>query len=265
MKDILEEIARNKRREIEAAYSNKEKIAALMSLVGKMNRSPLSLSGMIREKNATGMPGIIAEFKRRSPSKGDIAPGADVVPVVKAYEEGGAAGCSVLTDTRFFGGALSDLYVARSNISLPLLRKDFIISEIQIDEAFVAGADVVLLIASLLTKDTIKDFTRYAHERGLEVLLEIHDEREIDKIIPEADMIGVNNRALASFHTDVNHSARLAEKLPKEAVKVAESGIRNVNDVERLMRSGYQGFLIGETLMRATDPKSVFKEFLHVG
>ena len=265
MKDILQEIVANKRKELEARYNSPKMKSMLTDMIGELTRKPVSISSAIEAKNLAGQPGIIAEFKRRSPSKGDIAPGADLTPVVKAYEDAGAAACSVLTDTRFFGGALSDLSLARTIVEIPVLRKDFIIDIIQIYEAYLAGADALLLIASCLNRKEIENFTRLAHDLNMEVLLEIHDESETDKIIPEADMIGVNNRALSSFHTDVNHSAKLIRNLPENCVKIAESGIKTPDDIRRLRDVGYSGFLIGETFMRAQNIKATLKEFVNVG
>lgn len=263
MKDILQEIAANKRREISAMYPDKESRMRLEQLADWKSASSLSLSKKIKELNAKGLPGIIAEFKRKSPSKGEISPCGDVVPTVAQYREGGAAGCSILTDTRYFGGALTDLAVARKTVDLPLLRKDFIIDPIQIDEAFLYGGNCVLLIASLLERREIEEFTRLAHLRGLEVLLEIHDFKEVDKIIPEADMIGVNNRALSTFKTDINHSASFIDRLPADSVKIAESGINNNADIRMLFETGYNGFLVGEALMRSSDPQQTLKNFIH--
>lgn len=255
MSDILKEIADNKRCEINAFYKS-ENLRKFVIEKAKTyeSKTVIPLSQKIRINHNQGLPSIIAEFKRKSPSKGNIAPNADVKEYVRIYEKGKAAACSILTDTRFFGGACTDLSLAREVVDLPLLRKDFIIDEIQISEAKILGGNVILLIASLLTKDEIVKFTDLAHSLRLEVLFEIHGVDEIEKIYPEVDMIGVNNRKLATFNTDVNHSLEVMDKLPKGKIYVAESGIKNKEDIRNLYSVGYQAFLIGETLMKSDDP-----------
>ena len=264
MKDILSEIAANKRRELSAVYRDSSRRDSLYRLVEQETRTPRSMKKAIMERNVFDKPGIIAEFKRRSPSKGEICGNADVASVERIYQEGGAAASSVLTDTRYFGGALTDLSVARDTVELPLLRKDFIIDEIQIAEAYVAGADAILLIATLLGSKEIKDFTAKAHALGMEILFEVHGQDEIKKVPEDADLIGVNNRALSSFATDVNHSAKMIDFLSKDKVLVAESGIKTEEDVRRLMDCGYNAFLIGETFMKATDPLATLRRFAYV-
>ncbi len=208
--------------------------------------------------------GIIAEFKRRSPSKGEIHAAADPAKVVAGYAAGGASCASVLTDTPFFGGALTDLIVARQAApELPILRKEFIVAPEQIVEAAAYGADAVLLIAAVLTKTEISDYTAIAHDLGLQVLLEVHAEEELDRVAPEADMIGVNNRNLSTFHTDIGQSRLMLEKLPAGAVKVAESGITDAAQMQLLREAGYRGFLIGEAFMRADDPAKALRDFIN--
>lgn len=170
--------------------------------------------------------------------------------------------CSVLTDTRFFGGAITDLATARSRVSIPLLRKDFTVSEYQIDEAAVYGTDAILLIASVLSRNEIEAFTRHAHSLGLEVLLEFHSRAELDKYTPEADMVGINNRNLTTFDTDPGLSLAMAELLPQDAVKVAKSGLSSLDEVLRLREAGYRGFLIGESFMKHNDPAAALRNFL---
>ena len=206
--------------------------------------------------------GIIAEFKRRSPSKGDIHPMAMVADIVPGYEAAGAAACSVLTDTPFFGGSVTDLAVARSCAALPLLRKEFIVHPCQITEAAAFGADAVLLIASVLTYGEICEFTETAHFYGMEVLLEIHGYDELGKIAATADMIGVNNRNLKNFHTDIAMASAIIADLPGEAVKVAESGLKTMDEIRALRSAGYRGFLIGETFMKAASPAEALSELL---
>lgn len=208
--------------------------------------------------------GIIAEFKRRSPSRGEIHAAADPGKVVAGYARAGASCASVLTDTPFFGGALSDLIVARQAApGLPILRKEFIVAPEQIAEAAAYGADAVLLIAAVLTKGEIADYTGLAHDLGLQVLLEIHAEGELDRICNEADMIGVNNRNLSTFHTDIGQSRQMLEMLPPEAIKIAESGITDASQMMLLREAGYSGFLIGEAFMRAEDPARALRDFIN--
>lgn len=267
MNDILSEIASNKRREINSRFSSLSERKAYKELVER--EFPVvghpSMMGAISNCAGNGKPGIIAEFKRRSPSKRDIAPMADIVPVVTDYSVSGAAACSVLTDTRFFGGSLADLSLARKSTTLPLLRKDFIIDEIQIFEALHHGADAILLIASILSVGQIEDFTLLAHSLGLEVLFEIHEIGELSKMSAQVDMVGVNNRRLSTFDTDTNHAATVARSLPSDKVLIAESGIKDKVDINRLMKCGFQGFLIGETLMRSRDRSSCLSNLIGHG
>ncbi|MCM1139970.1 MAG: indole-3-glycerol phosphate synthase TrpC [Duncaniella sp.] len=253
MSNILDKIVANKHLEVEA------KIALLgKKLPFKPQHSPISMSKALLDSPT----GIIAEFKRRSPSKGEIHPLALPAEIVPAYEETGAAACSVLTDTVYFGGSLNDLAVARKVANLPLLRKDFIVSTFQIDEARLYGADAILLIAAALTSKQVEQFTRYAHDLGLEVLFEIHNEAELEKFCPEIDMVGVNNRDLTTFITDPGLSLRIVSKLPDNVVKVAESGLSSIDEVENLHQIGYRGFLIGETFMKHDKPGAALKNFL---
>ena len=261
MTDILSVITSNKRLEIKSLYSDPRRQENLVKLAGEIKRIPLSFSSFINDKNEKGLNGIISEFKRRSPSKGDIAPSASVIPVVDEYQKGGAAACSILTDTRFFGGSIYDLSVARASLEIPILRKDFIIDPIQIYEAFVAGADCILLIASILSKAEIKLLTSTAHDLGMEILFEVHTLEEIDKYIPGIEMIGVNNRKLSTFQTDLSHSHSMMQYLPSEPLKIAESGIKNEEDIKILRNVGYNGFLIGETLMKSGDIQDTLKSF----
>ena len=249
MATILDRIVENKRREIDVTPINE-------SLT--FGRQTVSFKGALLDSPT----GIIAEFKRRSPSRGEIHPLALVQNVVPAYESAGAACCSVLTDTVYFGGALTDLRVARSVASLPLLRKDFVISRQQILQARQAGADAVLLIASILAADQVEKFTEYAHVLGLEVLFEIHNADELDRFCPGIDMVGVNNRDLTTFETNPELCAIVARELPDEVVKVAESGLTSMREVRRLRDCGYRGFLIGERFMKHSDPGEALRNFL---
>lgn len=258
MDSILNAIVDNKRREIEAkamlgiydkALSNAQKSAY----------TPVSMSRNIIDNEF----GIIAEFKRRSPSRGDIHPGAVADVIVKGYTESGAAACSILTDTVYFGGALSDLALARKSTSLPLLRKEFIVDSCQIFEARLYGADAILLIASILSFNDIVKFTDTAHQLGMEVLLELHDMNELDRFNPEVDMVGINNRNLSTFVTDTDVSLQMASALPDDIVKVAESGLSSISEIHRLRDVGYRGFLIGETFMKHQHPGKALKDFIN--
>lgn len=258
MTDILKTIITAKRQEI-AAKAALGLYDTIIESAAACTHEVISMSRAL----AASQSGIIAEFKRRSPSKGDIHPAADVASVVPAYENSEAAACSILTDTRFFGGSLNDLALARSLTRLPLLRKDFIIDERQIFEARAFGADAVLLIAAALSFDEICRFTNTAHSLGLEVLLELHDESELDRLVATVDMVGINNRNLSTFATDTKASVRMASSLPDSMVKVAESGITDMKEVSHLRKAGYRGFLIGETFMKHDNPGHALKSFIN--
>ncbi|MDE6866217.1 MAG: indole-3-glycerol phosphate synthase TrpC [Muribaculaceae bacterium] len=258
MMNILEKIAATKRIEVEALKATMPLEAAKMK-AHSVIRSVLSMRESIRSHN----PGIIAEHKRRSPSKGEISPMSEVAEIAKAYAEAGAAAMSVLTDTPYFGGSLTDLAVARAAAPrLPLLRKEFIIDDFQIYQARIFGADAILLIAAMLDKTSLHHLKDTAHSLGLEVLVEVHSTEEIGKVPEDADMVGVNNRDLTSFSTDISNSARLIEALPDEMVKVAESGIRTPEDIRRLSEAGFDGFLIGEAFMSTPDPGATLRRFI---
>lgn len=248
---ILDKIIAEKRQEV-ARREAETPVAALRALP-PFTRPVLSARAAL---TAAGSAGIIAEFKRRSPSKGVINGTAAAGATTAGYAAAGAAVLSVLTDEPFFGGTPDDLRAARAACpSTPILRKDFIISKYQITEARAMGADLVLLIASCLTPAEVVQFSQFAHELGLEVLLEVHDEAELRSHLTDSvDLVGVNNRNLATFATDVETSARLAALIPSTFVKVAESGLQHASTIVALRQAGYQGFLIGETFMKTTDP-----------
>lgn len=206
--------------------------------------------------------GIIAEFKRRSPSKGWINPSAEVETIVESYETAGASALSVLTDKKYFGGALTDLRRAAQTVKIPVLRKEFIVDEYQIFEAKLAGASAILLIAAALTVEETHRFTRLANQLNLDVLLELHDEKETGHITPLNRIIGINNRNLESFVTDLGKSYNMIEWLPRDSVRVSESGISDPETVKELRRAGYQGFLIGENFMRTANPGASLEEFI---
>ena len=211
----------------------------------------------------TSKSGIIAEYKKRSPSKPEINSSASITEVTKGYETAGVCGISILTDRKYFGGSLKDLNLARKTTKLPVLRKDFIIDVYQIVEAKANGADLILLIASVLTKKQIKVFSDFAKSLGLEVLLEIHSLDELEEsIVPSVDIVGVNNRNLKSFKVNLNTSRELSDKIPKDFVKISESGIDKASSVINLKDFGYQGFLVGENFMKTDNPGKSAREFI---
>ncbi len=205
--------------------------------------------------------GIIAEFKRQSPSKGIINNSVSPLEVTSAYETYGASGVSILTDTDFFGGSSEDVLKVRNHLHIPLLRKDFMIDEYQFYEAKSIGADVILLIASCLSPAQVQEFTDLAHELNMEVLLEIHTEEELKHFNSNIDLVGINNRNLKDFKVDLQHSVQLKNLLPKDVVSVAESGIYNLEDFMYLKEKGFEGFLMGEYFMRNPDPAKAFEDF----
>ncbi|MBC7936642.1 MAG: indole-3-glycerol phosphate synthase TrpC [Rhizobacter sp.] len=221
-------------------------------------RPCFSLKKNLLAENSTG---IIAEFKRRSPSKGFINQHADAGAVTKAYTQFRASGLSILTDHEFFAGNNEDLITARVN-NIPILRKDFIIDPYQVTEAKAIGADVILLIASCLTIAQVKDLAAYAKELQLEVLLELHDETELDHICNEIDLVGINNRNLKTFDVDIHQSILLSKSIPSGKVTIAESGISDPSNVQLLKNAGYKGFLIGENFMKEKNPGKAFQNFV---
>lgn len=249
---ILDKIIANKREEV--ARAKTEVPVEVLKEAAFYSRPTLSLKQRLLEKNTSG---IIAEFKRKSPSKGEIHPGASVEHIVRDYGTYGAAGISVLTDTDFFGGSREDLLQARqSNEFTPLLRKDFMVDEYQLHEARAWGADVILLIAANLTPGEILHLSRKAKELDLEVLLEIHDRGELDRSpLDFVDILGVNNRNLKNFaENNVNASLSLIRHLPETLVKISESCISEPETVVQLKNAGYQGFLMGENFMKTARP-----------
>ncbi|WP_424494981.1 indole-3-glycerol phosphate synthase TrpC [Salinimicrobium sp. GXAS 041] len=255
--NILEKIALDKRKEVQ---ENKEILSAKdLEMMPGFNRKCVSLSQRLRESDT----GIIAEFKRRSPSVPELNLNADIKQVTKEYEKAGASGISVLTDEIYFGGSMDDLFAAREEVKVPILRKDFMIDEYQILESKAIGADVILLIAALLKKEEIKAFSELAKSLGMDVLLEVHNEEELQKsIMPSIDMIGVNNRNLKTFEVNTNISKELSEKIPSEFVKVSESGISSTAAIKDLQKYHFQGFLIGGNFMKTEDPGKSADEFI---
>lgn len=258
-KDILQDIIANKRLEV-ARQKHAVSLQTLLSLGSdRMERDTRSMRAALQASPS----GIIAEFKRKSPSKGWMYPGADVAEILPAYEAGGASACSILTDGDFFGGSLSDLQKARKLVNLPLLRKDFIIDTYQLFQARVMGADAVLLIAAALTQEECRVLAETAHSLQLEVLLEVHGEEELGHLNADIDMLGVNNRNLGTFHTDVENSFKLIDKMRGfSPLLVSESGISQTDTVRLLREAGFRGFLIGETFMKTERPGDTLAKFI---
>lgn len=253
---ILDKIIADKKREV----ALKKSIISVKQLEVSdlFKKRTVSLSESI--KNSSG---IIAEHKRRSPSKQTINSSFSVEEVVKGYEKFGASGISVLTDTKYFGGSLEDLQLARASVNTPLLRKEFIVDKYQILEAKSNGADAILLIASALTRSEIKQLSEFAQALSLEVLLEIHNQEELEKaLMPSLDLIGVNNRNLKNFEISLKNSFDLAEMIPNEFLKISESGINSPQDVLALKEYGFNGFLIGETFMKTDNPGKYLGQFI---
>lgn len=254
--NILDTIIAKKREEVVTRKSLVSNAALEKSAF--FSRPTLSLAQSLVHPQRTG---IIAEFKRKSPSKGIINAQADVIEVTNAYTHFGASGLSVLTDEQFFGGTSDDLVKARVN-DIPVLRKDFIIDEYQIAEARAIGADVILLIAACLTPQQVQKLAAFAKSLQLEVLLEIHDETELDHICDETDLVGVNNRNLKTFEVDINTSLRLISHMPAHKPGVAESGISSPEAIRTLKQAGFKGFLIGENFMKQPLPSVAFADFV---
>ncbi len=234
--------------------------------IKKLEASPYferECESLVKRLNSGKSTGIITEFKRKSPSKGIINNKVNIEAVVSAYELNGAAAISVLTDEEYFGGTNEDLMKARETVDIPLLRKDFIIDEYQVVETKSIGADVMLLIAACLTPVEVKRLAVIAKNLGLEIILELHDEKELDHICEEIKLIGINNRNLKTFDVDVERSLRMAEKIPADKTKIAESGISSVENIRLFSENGFKGFLIGENFMKEENPGKAFKEFVN--
>jgi indole-3-glycerol phosphate synthase len=253
--NILEKIVSYKREEIKKRKS--ERPVQFLERLPAYRRDFFSMKTFLRDADKTG---IIAEFKRKSPSKGIIHANASVESVTAAYARYGASMISVLTDGPSFGGSSDDLQDARFN-ALPILRKDFILDPYQLVESRAMGADAILLIAACLTAAETRLLALKAKELGLEVLLEIHDEKELDHICEEVDVVGINNRDLKTFSVDIDRSIRLAEHLPVNKLRIAESGIRDIETILLLKEAGFNGFLIGEQFMKTSDPAIAFASF----
>ncbi len=256
--NILDKIIIDKKREVIL----KKSIIPVSQLEASVlfDRKTISLCQNLKNSSS----GIIAEHKRRSPSKSVINNDFSVEEVVKGYENAGACGVSVLTDGKYFGGSLDDLLLARAIVNIPLIRKEFIVDEYQILEAKAHGADVILLIAAVLTRKEIEHLSQFAQSLGLEILLEVHNQEELEKsIMPSLNMIGVNNRNLKTFEVSLDFSKRLAPLIPNEFVKVSESGISAIAAVKELQPFGYQGFLIGENFMKSDNAGESARAFIN--
>jgi len=251
---ILDKIIERKREEI--AVSKSQTSLEQLKSSELFERKNYSLKESIKNKS-----GIIAEFKRQSPSKGIINNNVQPLEIASAYESFGASGISILTDKDFFGGSFEDILKVRNHINIPILRKDFMIDEYQFYEAKSIGADVILLIAACLSPDQVQEFTELAHQLDMEVLLEIHTEEELKHFNSEIDLVGINNRNLKDFKVDLQHSVQLKDQLPKDTLSVAESGIYALEDFKFLKEKGFDGFLMGEYFMRNPNPAKAFEEF----
>ena len=257
--NILDQIIENKRKEV--AQRKSVTTVSMLSASNLFNRNTISLVNRLLDSTSTG---IIAEFKRRSPSKGIINNTATPLEVAVGYENAGAAGISILTDEQFFGGADTDLIKVRSTINIPILRKEFIIDDYQLYEAKSIGADVILLIAACLTPEEVISLSSTAQSLGLEVLLELHDEDELEHICDTVDMVGINNRSLKTFDVDIERSLKMAQQIPAGKLKIAESGIDDPTLIKLFRSSGYSGFLIGENFMKSSDPILAIQQFINL-
>ncbi len=256
--NILNKIVLHKKEEV--AFAKQKFLVKQLEAMPFFFNKPLVFKDFLLDAKRSG---IIAEFKRQSPSKGVINGTADVAAVTNAYNLAGAAALSVLTDTHFFGGTAQDLFAARAVNQIPILRKDFIIDEYQILEAKAWGADIVLLIAAILTPKEITDFGKLAQNLGLNVLLEVHNLQELERsICPNLNAIGVNNRDLGNFTVNIETSFELASQIPKEFLKISESAIDNPEIIKQLKTVGYQGFLIGENFMKTPNPGKAMANFV---
>ncbi len=257
--DILQEIVAHKRIEVERFKQQLSEQEIHRRVEAILDFSVPSMSKALTASES----GIIAEFKRRSPSKGWIKEEGKADEIPLSYQEHGAAALSILTDEQYFGGKDDFIRIARhAGVHIPILYKNFIIDEYQLFQARLCGASAVLLIAADLSKEECQSLLSTAHGLGLEVLLEMHSEEELEYVEMEPDMCGINNRNLGTFITDVQNSFRLAELLPKDSVKVSESGISNPDTVKALRLAGFRGFLIGETFMKTSDPGKALKDFI---
>ncbi len=260
--DLLQKIVSHKRDEVAAARSA-QPLADMKARVADREDQPRGFERALRDASASGWTAVIAEVKKGSPSKGIIRPDFDPLEIASIYQESGATCLSVLTDEKFFLGHLRYLALIREQVGLPLLRKDFLFDPYQVYEASAAGADAVLLIAAMLEQAQLEDLLGLARELYLDVLLEVHDERELEMALrTDCTLVGINNRSLHTFVTDLGTTERLAPMVPAERLIVAESGINSRADVERLQAAGAGAFLVGESLMREADIGAKLQELL---
>ena len=261
--DILVSIVENKRSEVESAKSRVSESA----LIGRIEQQPSArgFADAIRRKTSKGIPAVIAECKKASPSKGVIRPDYDVETLCSSYENGGAACLSVLSDERYFQGSLSDLWTTSQHSSLPVLRKDFIVDSYQVYEARAYGADCILLIVSVLAKSEMRELGELARQLGMDVLIEVHTERELDIALDlRFELIGINNRNLHTFEIALETSLTLGQRVPSDRIVVAESGIHTRTDVQRLREAQINAFLVGEAFMKSPDPGSALKDLFQL-
>ena len=256
MVGILQKIVNHKEVEVEML----KELQSLKQLKGNklLERAPLSMESAIINGS-----GVIAEFKRASPSKGIIRQVADVMDITLGYEKAGASAISVLTDEEFFKADKNDLPLARQTVNIPILRKDFIVDEYQIYQAKILGADAILLIAAILTKEKVSKLLKVVYNLGMEAIIEVHNEQELDKLSGKERIIGVNNRNLDTFEVDIETSLKLSSQLGS-VVKVTESGLHLGVDISSLLKVGYKGFLVGESFMKSKVPEDSCKEFVQL-
>ena len=260
--DILRKIVAHKREEVAAAMRDMP-LATLKGRISDREDQPRGFAAALKSAAESGWTAIIAEVKKGSPSKGVIRPDFDPLDIAEIYQNNGATCISVLTDERFFLGHLRFLSLIREQVGLPLLRKDFLFDPYQVYEASIGGADAILLIAAMLELPQLRDLAALAAELQLDVLLEVHDERELETALQvPVDLIGINNRSLHTFVTDLGTTERLAKMIPPERLIVAESGINCRADIDRLLSAGAKGFLVGESLMRQEDIGAKLQELL---
>jgi len=256
--NILDKILETKKAEV-AIKKGKVNSAQLQKYPGYARRCNSLKENLLKEKSS----GIIAEFKQKSPSKGEINVAVKVEEVTKAYAEAGASGLSVLTDYEYFGGTLANLTKAReTNPNIPILRKDFMIDTYQIEEAKAHGADVILLIAACLSKEKALELAKKAKQLGMEVLMEIHNANELEVVNDFVDVVGVNNRNLMTFEVSVETSVELSKLIPNKFVKISESGLAGAEEINYLKKNGFKGFLIGETFMKTDHPGKTCRKLI---
>ena len=257
MNTILTDIINFKRKEVKERQ-DRNPLSLIKQCIPYSTRIASLRQRLLKENES----GIIAEFKQKSPSLGVINPNVKVATVTSGYALAGASALSVLTDNQFFGGSLNNFSIARQHNNCPMLQKDFFIDEYQIYEARALGADVILLIAAALTKEEVKEFASLAASLGMESILEVHTAEELSHLCPEVSIVGVNNRDLKTFITDLSRAEELSPLIPSSYVKIAESGIRTPDDLIRLRKAGYKGFLIGEKFMTQADPAKACADFI---